>query len=212
MSFYFEKHLLSDVIDSMISVQRTTPITELKGDVIMVEHNTLTFIVETEDEFVTLSFPRKLVISSSVPKTARTLVDYMGKRIPLDTIIDIIVEDEDFDYSMRLIRLEMLKLLRDVKVKRAKLEEYIDDEFDLYDTIEDDVEDYLEDEPVELVEKEVEPTFTTSGNWGLLLVDIQTGQLIEAEVCALETMPLETVINNYLEKGFDTLCKKLLVS
>lgn len=178
----------------------------------MVEHNTLTFIVETEDEFVTLSFPRKLVISSSVPKTARTLVDYMGKRIPLDTIIDIIVEDEDFDYSMRLIRLEMLKLLRDVKVKRAKLEEYIDDEFDLYDTIEDDVEDYLEDEPVELVEKEVEPTFTTSGNWGLLLVDIQTGQLIEAEVCALETMPLETVINNYLAKGFDTLCKKLLVS
>ncbi|GLI90532.1 hypothetical protein [Bacillus subtilis] len=172
----------------------------------MVEHNTLTFIVETADELATLSFPRKLAISSSVPKTARTLVDYMAKRIPLDDIVDIKVEDEDFDYSMGLIRLEMLRLLKEVRVKTEKVEEY----FDLFDMFDD--EDYLEEEPEELIEEEVEPSLTTNGNWGLLLVDIQTGQLIEVEVCALETMPLETVINNYLEKGFDTLCKKLLVS
>ncbi|WCS67943.1 hypothetical protein Goe26_00310 [Bacillus phage vB_BsuM-Goe26] len=178
----------------------------------MVEHNTLTFIVETEDEFVTLSFPRKLAISSSVSKTARTLVDYMTKRIPLDDVVDINIEDEDIDDSMRLIRFEMLKILRDARVKKAKVEEYINDEFDLFDMFDDDYEDYPEDEPEELIEEEVEPSLTTNGNWGLLLVDIQTGQLIEVEVCALETMPLETVINNYLEKGFDTLCKKLLVS
>ncbi|MGC8362947.1 hypothetical protein ACSHUI_00535 [Bacillus subtilis] len=174
----------------------------------MVEHSTLTFIVETEDEFVTLSFPRKLAMSNSVTRTARTLLNYITKRIPLDEIIDINVENEDFDYSMGLIRLEMLRLLKEIRVKTEKVEEY----FDLFDMFDDDYEDYLEEEPEELIEEEVEPTLTTNGNWGLLLVDIQTGQLIEAEVCALETMPLETVINNYLEKGFDTLCKKLLVS